>query len=329
LNKLSYHINEESSLLLLGESGVGKSYLAKHIIHDLSDRAKDGFAFLNCSSLPTELINGTIFGFEKGAFTGAHKEKKSLFEQAEHGTVFLDEIGFAEKRTQLALLTFLDEKKYTKVGGEEMLTANCRILFGTDQDLERLVHEGHFLKQLYERISNDVRITIPPIRDRKQDIETIITKEIEKLNKEKEEEPVIEIEQSAVEHLQSYPWPGNYRQLVNNLQRWFIESKHTGKFVISKKQINEDPPRTTFFTEGKLVLLEKMFEDYLRTWDKDLDGKFRDDFVNPVLAKVFIENVGDIYSKSHSNKVLGLDAGGKLFECYDVYNEKIRGKKST
>lgn len=328
LRKLAIHLNEDSTVLLTGETGVGKSYLAKHIIHGLSNKPKDSFIQVNCAAISSNLIQSKIFGAVKGSYTGAYKDTRSIFEVAKGGTVFLDEIGYANWETQLSLLRALNEKDYYKVGDSEKLyKVECRIVLGTDNQLEDLVRDGKFHEPLYDRMANQIKIHIPPLKDRINDIDIIINDELEKLNHEKNSE--IEIENDAKDLLKNYPWPGNYRQIHNNIDRWFKESFSQGHLKITKNQIKEDPPRTTTLKKGNLAKLESIIEEYLRNWDFQKNGKFREEFINPLLAKVYLENLSDQYNKTESNKVLGIDgerSNSKIEQLLNRYNEVIRDK---
>ena len=322
LRKLSLHINSEATILLLGETGVGKSYLAKYIIHLLSNKPVKSFIQINCAAFPENLMHSKIFGHTKDAFTGAIRETKSIFEIAEGGTVFLDEIGYASTETQLALLTVLSEKEYQKVGGEKTLRVKCRVVLGTENHLEELLNEGKFHRPLYERISNEIKIIIPSLRERVNDIDIIINDELEKLNKKNKLE--IEIDEETRDLLRSYPWPGNYRQLHLNINRWYREAQSQGRAQLTKQQIKDDPPRTTFFNNGRLSKLENLLEEYLREWDYNKDGKFLEEFIKPIFSKVYLENLKDVYNKSESNKVLGIDgdrANSKIEQYLIKYYE--------
>ena len=155
-------------VLLQGESGSGKDYMAR-FIHDHSDRSGGPYFSINCAAIPHELAESELFGHERGAFTGAHARKRGLLELAEGGTLLLNEIGELALLLQAKLLTFLDTKRFTRVGGEQEISVNARLIFASNRDLEKEVEEGRFRQDLFYRI-NVMTITAPPLRDRIEDI---------------------------------------------------------------------------------------------------------------------------------------------------------------
>ena len=191
LNQIAYSVNENDPILLLGESGVGKSFLAK-IIHEESRRF-DGnmpygnFADINLAALSGDTTYSELFGHIKGAFTGANKDAPGIFGSVERGTgtIFLDEVGYAERKTQVMLLKFLDTGEYTRLGDTEPITADVRLIFGTNHNLETLVREKLFIPELYARIMNSFKFTIPPLKDRTEDIELLVRNRLKELNDKK------------------------------------------------------------------------------------------------------------------------------------------------
>lgn len=326
---LSFHIDKKDSMiLLLGESGVGKSYIAREIIHNCSNRKDKPFEQVNCAGYPPKLLYSKLFGSVKGSYTGSIEDKKGIFEIADEGTVFLDEIGSVDELTQQTLMTFLDKGEYKKLGGEEVYRSNCKLVFGTDQDLEQMVHKGSFRKQFYERISNDRKIIIPPIRERKEDSDTIIDAALSEFNQNSPRNNLdIGITDEARSLIKKHLWPGNYRQLYFSLKNWHEDAIYLGKIKIDKEVINANPPRASSFNDNKLGLLENLLKEYMKEWDKDNKGKFRDEFVNPILAKIFLEDLQ--LSKSHSNEYLGFDgthSGKGIDLLYKKYNTNIRNQ---
>src|SRR5512143_28042 len=154
------------TVLITGESGTGKELVAK-AVHKASDRANDPFVKVNCAALPRELLESELFGFERGAFTGAHRRKSGRFEMAQNGTIFLDEISEMHPDLQSKLLHVLQEKQYYRIGGEKEVKVGCRILVATNRDLGAMVEDGRFRRDLYYRI-NVVNVALPPLRDRKE-----------------------------------------------------------------------------------------------------------------------------------------------------------------
>ena len=160
------------TVLITGESGTGKELVAK-AVHKASDRANDPFIKVNCAALPRELLESELFGFEKGSFTGAHRRKYGRFEMAQNGTIFLDEISEMHMDLQSKLLHVLQERQFFRIGGEREVKANCRILCATNKNLERMVEEGKFRRDLFYRV-NVVNIVVPPLRERKDDIPLLV-----------------------------------------------------------------------------------------------------------------------------------------------------------
>ena len=207
----------DSMILLTGESGSGKDYLAQYI-HDHSRRSSGPFFSINCAAVAPELAESELFGHEPGSFTGAKGRKRGLFELAEGGTLLLNEIGELSVRLQAKLLTFLDTKSFTKVGGERMVTVNARLIAATNRNLEQEVKEGRFRADLYYRL-NVLAIRIPPLRERIEDIPVIVRQILGQLVAEMQLLYVPEIDEKAMDKLRRYRWPGNVRELRNVLER--------------------------------------------------------------------------------------------------------------
>ncbi|MDP4086536.1 MAG: sigma 54-interacting transcriptional regulator [Bacillota bacterium] len=206
-----------SSVLLVGESGTGKELFA-HSIHNDSHRAGLPFVAINCASIPDHLLESELFGYEDGAFTGAKKgRKKGQFELANNGTIFLDEIGDMPLSMQSKLLRVLQEKEIHRVGGQKSIQVNVRIIAATHRDLEKMVEEGKFRRDLYYRL-NVIIIEIPPLRKRKEDIE-LISKGLLKKLENKFFRKGIELSPEVMEKLTQHSWPGNIRELENVLER--------------------------------------------------------------------------------------------------------------
>ncbi|WP_081922116.1 sigma-54 interaction domain-containing protein [Oceanobacillus jeddahense] len=210
-----------SNVLILGESGVGKGIIAK-LIHELSPRSKERFIKVNCGAIPETLIESELFGYEKGAFTGAVKEgKKGLFELAHEGTIFLDEIGEIPLHIQTKLLQAIQDKEIMRVGGTKSIYVNCRIIAATNKNLNEMVREGKFREDLYYRL-NVIPIQIPSLKDRKEEIPSLVQNFIHKFNQQFQKEKTID--KKAVDILVSYPWPGNIRELENSIERAIVTS---------------------------------------------------------------------------------------------------------
>lgn len=204
----------DSTVLIRGESGTGKEVIAEGI-HFASERRKGSFIRINCAAIPSNLLESELFGHEKGAFTGAIKRKLGKFELAQEGTIFLDEIGEMDKSVQAKILRVIQMKELQRVGGEETIKVNVRIIAATHRNLEQMVKTGDFREDLYYRL-NVIPVIIPPLRERKEDIPLLVEHFIEKLKNKKN---VRGINKEAMEVLVNYKWPGNVRELENLLER--------------------------------------------------------------------------------------------------------------
>jgi DNA-binding NtrC family response regulator len=212
----------KATVLILGESGVGKEVLARSV-HNNSDRAFGSFVKINCAALPDSLIESELFGHEKGAFTGALKTKKGKFELAHGGTLLLDEIGEMPMAAQAKLLRVLQEKEVIRVGGDEEIAVDVRVVCTTNRNLEEEVKEGRFREDLFYRL-NVIPVTIPPLRERKEDIPYLVRFFIERFNDENGYS-VEDADESVWSLLQNYDWPGNIRQLENAVERAMVFAK--------------------------------------------------------------------------------------------------------
>jgi transcriptional regulator with GAF, ATPase, and Fis domain len=205
-----------TTVLITGETGSGKGVLAKHL-HNSSDDPKQPFVHVNCTALPATLIEGELFGHVKGAFTDAKEAREGLFEMADGGTIFLDEIGDLPLELQAKLLTVLEEGKIRRVGSAKERTIRVRVLAATNRDLEQAVKDGNFREDLLYRI-NAFTITLPSLRDRGDDAVLIAQSLVDRLRREYSMDPV-EISEDAKALLRSHHWPGNVRELFNMIQR--------------------------------------------------------------------------------------------------------------
>lgn len=205
------------TVLITGESGTGKTTAAE-MIHNRSPRARSPFVDVNCAALPDNLIESELFGYEKGAFTGATNQKKGLFEVAEGGTLFLDEIGELKLELQAKLLKAIEQQKIRHVGGTKDIRCNVRILAASSRNLQRMVKAGTFREDLYYRLAV-LEIDIPPLRDRRDDIQELIDRQLATEQHTAGLEAPLQIESPALNQLLAYSWPGNIRQLFNVLAR--------------------------------------------------------------------------------------------------------------
>ncbi|MDQ6654531.1 MAG: sigma-54 dependent transcriptional regulator, partial [Verrucomicrobiota bacterium] len=209
-----------ANVLIDGESGTGKE-LAAHAIHNLSRRNKAKFVTVHCAALSPTLLESELFGHERGAFTGAHERRIGRFEQANGGSIFLDEIGEIDQSTQVKLLRVISEERaFERVGGNQLLKADVRLIAATNKNLAKLVQEGKFRDDLYFRL-NVVHITMPPLRERKEDIPLLVRNFLRhfcQLN----EKPMLELTADAMNMLLSYHWPGNVRELRTAIEHGVV-----------------------------------------------------------------------------------------------------------
>lgn len=208
--------NTITNVMITGESGTGKELIAR-AIHEQSNRKDNPFVVINCGGIPDTLMESELFGHKKGSFTGATNDKKGLFELANHGTIFLDEIGELTLPLQVKLLRVVQEKVFKPVGGNEDIKVDVRIISATNKKLETEVIEGRFREDLFYRI-NVVEIKVPPLRERKQDLRTLVQHFLEKYSKEMGKE-IDKISSYAIDLLNKYDFPGNIRELENLIER--------------------------------------------------------------------------------------------------------------
>lgn len=209
----------KATVLLCGESGTGKELIAK-ALHYNSPRAEKAFIKFSCSALPETLLESELFGYEKGAFTGALQAKQGRFELANGGTIFLDEIGDVSLATQVKLLRVLQERAFERVGGVQTIHVDVRVISATNRDLERAIRHGFFREDLYYRL-NVVPIFLPPLRDRREDIPPLVEHFVSKYSAENSKK-IKGLTKRAWEHLNQYAWPGNIRELENAIERAVI-----------------------------------------------------------------------------------------------------------
>lgn len=224
----------KATVLITGESGTGKELVAE-AVQQLSPRRDKPYIKVHCASLSPSLLEDELFGHEKGAFTGAVAQKKGRFELADGGTLFLDEIGEIDQATQVKLLRVLQEKQFERVGGEKTLTVDVRVICATNRDLYKEMQEGRFREDLYYRL-NVVHIEVPPLRERKEDIDLLATSFISTFNSE-DGRKIEGFTPQARKALFSYSWPGNVRELRNSIESAVVLSK--GKVI----DIDDLPPQ--------------------------------------------------------------------------------------
>ena len=255
----------DSTVLITGESGTGKELIAK-AIHGNSPRCYMPFIAVSCGALPDSLLESELFGYEKGAFTGAEHKKMGRFEMADSGTLFLDEIGDISLKTQVDLLRVLQEKEFTRLGGNGVINVDVRILAATNRDLKQAIAENKFRDDLYYRL-NVISIHVPPLRERKEDIPLLLERFIRKYCLEMNKEEV-KVESSALRLLMDYDWPGNVRELENVVERALVIGK--GKKIVSedlpfsrKEQVPETLPKSLKMMEK--IHIKRILDE--NTWN--------------------------------------------------------------
>jgi len=264
----------ESTVLIQGESGTGKELIAR-AIHANSVRGKSIFLAIDCGALPESLLETTLFGHEKGAFTGAIKTTKGYFEEADGGTLFLDEVGEASSSLQVRLLRCLQEKEVIRVGGTKPYPVDARMIMATNKDLQEEVIKKRFRKDLFYRI-NVIKIDLPPLRERREDIPLMANYFIEKycssMNKDKKV-----IHPKALQTLMNHEWPGNVRELQNVIER--IVALHSGEVITEKNVVEhitifrgeEDYNFLDYsYDKAKDLFEKKYLENLLKKFQKDL-----------------------------------------------------------
>jgi two-component system nitrogen regulation response regulator GlnG len=224
----------DASILITGESGTGKELVAR-AIHHYSDRASKPFVAINCAAIPETLLESELFGYDKGAFTGAHKDKPGKFEEASGGTLFLDEIGDMGLLLQSKLLRVLQEGKVDRLGSNKTIGVDVRFIAATNKSLENLIAQKSFREDLYYRI-RVISIALPPLRMRKNDIPLLVSHFLDKHAREMRNE-TLSVHPDTMERLLKHSWPGNIRELENTIKRAVVLSKGN---VIMPEQIIED-----------------------------------------------------------------------------------------
>jgi DNA-binding NtrC family response regulator len=248
----------DTTVLLEGESGTGKELFAR-ALHMLSNRADGPFVAINCAAIPENLLETELFGYEKGAFTGAGARKPGKFELAHRGTLFLDEIGDLPLALQAKILRALEEKKFERVGGTALLQVDVRVVAATNRNLRAAIAARQFREDLYFRLSV-FPITIPPLRDRPDDISMLATHFIERFSRDQNKKPLM-LAPSAVEELLAYRWPGNVRELQNCIERAVIltegDTIHARHLSLSSRQaapvVPDDSPWSQVDLSGTLA----------------------------------------------------------------------------
>jgi formate hydrogenlyase transcriptional activator len=240
LSRVSKVAATDSTVLITGETGTGKELVAR-AIHRRSRRSSYAFVSVNCAAIPRDLIASELFGHEKGSFTGATQRRLGRFELAERGTIFLDEVGELPAETQIALLRVLQEHEFERVGGTGSIRTDVRIIAATNRNLEAAIAAGMFRSDLFYRL-NVFPIEVPPLRERREDILLLVEYFIDRYAR-KAGKCFQSVNKKSLNMLQSYPWPGNIRELQNVIERSVIVCE-TENFSVDESWLSRQPPAT-------------------------------------------------------------------------------------
>jgi two-component system response regulator AtoC len=252
-------------VLITGESGTGKELVAR-ALYNYSSRKNRPFLVINCSAIPDTLLESELFGYEKGAFTGAAERRIGKFEQCQGGTIFLDEIGDMAGATQAKILRVLQEGEFERIGGTETIKADVRVISATNRDLLDFIKTGKFREDLYYRL-NVVNIHIPPLRERKEDVPDLVKYFLRRFNGEFHKS-ITDIPQKTMEYLKNFNWPGNVRQLENTIKRAIVMT--VGSTLTVEASILE-APTSVVLDEGRLEDEASVpFSEYLDSVLKEL-----------------------------------------------------------
>jgi formate hydrogenlyase transcriptional activator len=249
----------DSTVLILGETGSGKELVAR-ALHNRSNRRERTFVKLNCAAIPTGLLESELFGHEKGAFTGAIAAKIGRFELADRGTIFLDEVGEIPLELQVKLLRVLQEQEFERLGSNRTIRVDVRVIAATNRDLGRMVEEQVFRSDLYYRLKV-FPITVPPLRDRVEDIPLLVRHFAQKLA-QRMKKRIETIPSEAMQALQAYHWPGNVRELENFIERAVILTQGPD-LLVSLAELKRAPNHTT--NSGATTLEQAERDHILKT----------------------------------------------------------------
>jgi len=299
----------KSTVLLIGETGTGKGVLAR-LIHRHSNRKNAHFVSVHCGAIPDTLLESELFGHEKGSFTGAVRRKPGKFEIADQGTIFLDEIGTVTPSAQIKLLQILQDGTMSRVGGEEVIETNVRVIAATNSDLKKMSDEGQFRRDLYYRL-NVFPVKIPPLEERLEDIPFLAEMFLKKLNRFHPKE-IHDVHPQVLEAFKKYSWPGNIRELENIMERAYILEKSSVLTPESfPSELFESASATAFFSMNSLMPLgeerRKGIEDVERRYLKELLSR----------------NKGKIKS-SAENAEISTRQLHKLLKKYDIHKEDFK-----
>jgi two-component system, NtrC family, response regulator AtoC len=246
----------DATVLIRGETGVGKDWIAR-AVHTASTRRKGPFVKINCAAMPQELLESELFGHEKGAFTGAHRRKPGQFELANHGTIYLDEIGELPRALQAKLLHVLQDFRFSRVGGFTPIDVDARVIAATNRRLEEAMAKGEFREDLYYRL-NVVEIRVPPLRERREEIPALVARFLGKFNAQYGRHKQLAPE--TLTRLMEYPWSGNVRELENTIRRMVVIADGEQDFAVQAARVRPVCAGTPQHMQPMLSVTESLRE---------------------------------------------------------------------
>jgi two-component system nitrogen regulation response regulator GlnG len=299
---------QDVNVLVLGESGTGKELVARALYHH-SRRSQAPFLAINCAAIAESLLESELFGHERGAFTGADRRRIGKFEQCHGGTLFLDEVGDMASHTQAKILRLLQEGRFERVGGNESISVNVRIIAATNQDLGALIQQRRFRKDLYYRLSG-VTICLPPLRQRQEDIAELAHYFLFRYNRQLDAS-VQSISPDALELLRAYPWPGNVRELQNVIRQAILVAAGPTllpEFLPLEIQQYEPPEATAdvdlaAFADSDWQCLPRSIKSWLASREGDVYHRAREQFDRLIINEAMQQSGGN---RSQAGKMLGL-----------------------
>ncbi|MFC1811430.1 sigma-54-dependent transcriptional regulator [Thermodesulfobacteriota bacterium] len=309
LNKIRSVALTKTTVLLIGETGTGKSVLAK-LIHQYSNRKNSQFISVHCGAIPDTLLESELFGHEKGAFTGAVRKKLGKFEIAIGGTIFLDEIGTITPMAQINLLQVLQDGTFSRVGGEETIETNARVVAATNADLKQMMADGWFRKDLYYRL-NVFPVEIPPLRERAEEIPFLIDVFLNRLKQDFQKD-IKNVHPFVLDALKKYTWPGNIRELENLMERAYILEN-------SSMLTPESFPSELFETQDSTAILPMNSTIHLA----DARRRAIENFERQYLKELLSRNKGKIKASAHEAGISTRQLH-KMMSKYGIRKEDFR-----
>ncbi len=313
LKKIQSVAPTRSTVLLLGDTGTGKGVLAK-MIHRYSSRSDRQFISVHCGAISDTLLESELFGHEKGAFTGAIRRKMGKFEIAHQGTIFLDEIGSISPSMQIKLLKILQERTFERVGGEESISVDVRIIAATNSDLQKMSDEGSFRKDLFYRL-NVFPVEVPSLQDRIEDIPLLTEAFLKGLNRQYDKK-IHGIHPAVISALSNYHWPGNIRELENLIERAYI--------LESANILTPESFPAEFFQTGRI--LPKSFIDTSLPLD-EVRRQGVENLERQYLKKVLLQNNGKINNTARQAGI-GVRQLHKLLTKYNIHKEEFKNPEN-